>query len=112
MSEIITFISSIGGSTLLTAGLIFLARNWISERIKNAIKHEYDEKLETHKAQLKLIEAERSIRLTRVFEKTAEIVAATYEKLWAFHKAVEDCTQNGDHSDFTQSQELQEDIQS
>jgi hypothetical protein len=108
MSEIITFISSVGGSALLTAGLIFLARNLIAERLKNAIKHEYDEKLETHKAQLRreydreieqlkaqlqIAAAERSIRLSRVFDKTADTIATTYAKLLAFQKAVEVYTQ-------------------
>jgi hypothetical protein len=112
MQNILTIISSVSFSALLAAALIFLTKSWISERIKNAIKHEYDEKLETHKAQLKLVEAERRIRLTRVFEKTAETIATTYAKLWAFHKAVEDCTQSGDHSDFAHSQELKMSIQS
>lgn len=112
MSDLITILSSVGISALLSAALIFLAKSWMLERLKNAIKHEYDEKLETHKAQLKLLEAERSIRLTRVFEKTAETIATTYAKLWAFHKAVEDCTQRGDHSDFAQNQELERNIQS
>jgi hypothetical protein len=61
--------------------VLFLGRNWILERLRGAIKNEYDEKLETYKAQLKArndeqleqikarlqIDAnEKSIRLTRV----------------------------------------------
>jgi hypothetical protein len=45
-------LSAVGGfvaSGLLTFGL----REWISARIKTAIQHDYDRKLETHKAQLK-----------------------------------------------------------
>ena len=49
MNEIATIASSVGLSGLL----VWLTKSWISERLKNAIKHEYDEKLETHKAQLK-----------------------------------------------------------
>jgi len=51
--DIVTILSSAGVSALLSAGLIFLARNWLSERIKGAIKNEYDQKLESHKAQLR-----------------------------------------------------------
>jgi hypothetical protein len=127
MSEIITFISSVGGSALLSAGLVFLARNLISERLKNAIAHEYNQKLETHKAQLRrdydkeieklkaqlqIAAAERSIRLTRVFDTIAETVATTYAKLLVFQKAVEDYTQIGGHSDFARTQELQRSMQS
>lgn len=121
MPDVNTILSSVGVSTLLSAALVFLARNWISERIKNAIKHEYDEKLETHKAKLKIesdkeIEqlktrlqiaaAERSIRLTRVFEKTAETVATIYAKLQALKTATENYTQLLEPSDDPQRLEL------
>jgi hypothetical protein len=49
----ITVISSSAISGLLSAGLIWLSKTWISERLKGAIKDEYDTKLESHKAQLK-----------------------------------------------------------
>ncbi len=51
------FIQSIFASAVvsasLTAGLIWLSKTWISERLKKAIKNEYDQNLETHKAILK-----------------------------------------------------------
>ena len=50
---ILTFIISTTVSVLLMSALIFLSKSWLSERLKNAIKHEYDEKLEAHKAKLK-----------------------------------------------------------
>ena len=37
---------------MLSGVLIWLSKNWITERLKNAIKHEYDTKLELHKALL------------------------------------------------------------
>jgi hypothetical protein len=103
MPDILTLLSSVGISALLTAALIFLTKNWIGERIKGAIKNEYDQKLETHKAQLKaqsdvsleefkaklqLAASERNIRLTRVFEDTVETISGTYSRLLAFHDAV------------------------
>ena len=110
MPDLITILSSVGFSGLLSAAIIFLAKSWISERLKNAIKHEYDEKLETHKAKLKcesdreiehlktqlqIAAAERNIRLSRVFERTAETIAATYAKLLAFYQTAQDYMQPG-----------------
>lgn len=39
---------SIGGGII-----VWLARTWISERLKQSIQHEYDQKLETHKTELR-----------------------------------------------------------
>jgi hypothetical protein len=44
---------TIAASTFLTTVLIFLAKNWYLERIKNAIKYEYDRKIEALKIELK-----------------------------------------------------------
>ena len=49
----IQVITSASVSTALAALLLWLTKSWISERLKNAIKNEYDQKLESHKAQLK-----------------------------------------------------------
>ena len=40
-------------SSILSGLLIWMTKSWIAERLKNSIKSEYDQKLETHKAQLK-----------------------------------------------------------
>jgi hypothetical protein len=103
MPDVLTILSSLVASGLLSAALLWLTKNWISERLKNAIKHEYDEKLETHKAQLKsqsdvsierlksqlqVTAAERNVRYSKIFERTAETVAETYKRLLAFHDAV------------------------
>lgn len=95
---------TIFGSVSLSAVLVFLVRNWISERLKASIQHEYEQKLETHKAQLKsqseielariknqselevtrlkaqleIAAAERNVQYSRVFEKTLEVIAETY----------------------------------
>ncbi len=103
MQEILTVIVSIVTSGLLSGGLIWLTKSWITERLKNAIKHEYDEKLETHKAQLKsqseveierlksqlqIAASENNVRFSKVFERTAETIATTHEKLLALQDAV------------------------
>ena len=49
----ITVISSAASSAVLSGLLLWLTKTWVSERLKNAIKAEYDTKLESHKAQLK-----------------------------------------------------------
>lgn len=41
------FSGGLGGALL-----VWLLRGWISERLKHSIRHEYSQKLETHKAQL------------------------------------------------------------
>jgi len=48
MDTILSIISGSIGGALLTG----LLRNWISERLKQSIQHEYAQKLETHKAEL------------------------------------------------------------
>jgi len=60
---VLTLVSSAGVSTILATALLFLYRTWISERLKNAIRYEYEIQkaavahehmmlLETHKAEL------------------------------------------------------------
>jgi len=66
---ILSILSSITFSGVLTAALVFLLRNWISQRLKSAIEHEYAEKLETFKARLK---AEHDIALEKIKASNAQ----------------------------------------
>ncbi|MFP3497026.1 hypothetical protein SB759_22610 [Pseudomonas sp. SIMBA_059] len=52
-SIILTIISSAGVTTALLTALVWLLRNWISERLRAGIKHEYDDRLEKLKAELR-----------------------------------------------------------
>jgi len=52
---VLTLLASATVSAALTGALIYLSKTVIGERIKNSIKHEYDQKLEAHKATLKVI---------------------------------------------------------
>lgn len=105
MTDLITILSSGALSTLLALAIIYLSKTWISERLKSSIQSEYAQKLETHKAQLKaesevtivklrsdleIAANERSIKLSEVFEKQADVIAATYSKLVALMRAA-DC---------------------
>ena len=100
-------LSTIFSSGALSAALVFLLRNWISERIKTSIQHEYDQKLETHKAQLKseseiaiekfkselqVAAAERNFRFSHVFQRTADVIAEIYRILIELRGAVESYT--------------------
>ena len=90
------FVVPVITSAGVSAALVWLAKSWISEQLKNAIKSEYDQKLETHKAQLKAqsdVEIERlrsqlnitglehGVRFSKLHEKRAEVIAETYALL-------------------------------
>lgn len=98
-------LTSVTVSVILVAALGWLTRSWISERLKNAIKHEYDEKLETHKSQLKaqsdveleklradlsIAAAERQFKFTKLHERRAEVIAETYALLQEVHSRLGD----------------------
>ena len=87
------FVVPVITSSGVSAALVWLAKSWISEQLKNAIKSEYYQKLETHKAQLKAqsdVEIERlrsqlnitglehGVRFAKLHEKRAEVIAETY----------------------------------
>ncbi len=76
--------------------LIWVTKSWVSERLKNAIKSEYDQRLETHKAQLKsqmdveveklksslsIAAAERHVKFSKLHEERASVIAETYSLL-------------------------------
>ncbi len=100
---VVDAIFSIGSAALTASGILFLAKTWMSERIKNSIKNEYDQKLETHKAELKaksdveieklrsqlhVTATEHTIKYSRLYEKRAEIIAETYSTLKALLDAL------------------------
>ena len=90
-------------SVILSGVLVFLLRNWISSRIKDSIKHEYDCKLELIRAEAKLenelklesIKQEFSFKLAEAEIKTnwlqqrmANEIEEIYKLLWTFRKKV------------------------
>lgn len=93
-------LSSAAVSAFLSGFVIWLTKSWISERLKNSIKNEYDEKLETHKAQLKAqadVESERlrsqlsiaatehQVKFSRLHDKRADVIAELYGLLVQAH---------------------------
>ncbi len=74
----------------------FFLKSWISERLKNSIKHEYDQKLETYQSQLKSqseIELEKlrstlsietvksNVKFSYLLEKRANVLGKIYSIL-------------------------------
>jgi hypothetical protein len=77
----------------------------LSERLKNAIKHEYDVRLESHKAvlqaesgaeierlraELSIAAAQRNVTFSKLHERRLAVIAATYAKLDAAYVAIVD----------------------
>lgn len=116
MNEFLTsLITSVTASAALTGVLVWLSKTWLSERLKHAIKHEYDaqlevnkatlkaqfdEKIETHKAQLKaqtdvenerlksqlsILAAEHQVRFSGLHNKRAEVISEIYALLVQAH---------------------------
>jgi hypothetical protein len=101
------WLASTFGTTFVLGTLGFLARNWIIERLKNSIKLEYDKELETHKnnlnhtselaitkltAELESKASEQNIKLTRVFEDQAEVIAQIYSNFVALINSIQEYT--------------------
>lgn len=89
-------IASAGVSAALSSFMIWITKTWLSERLSQSIRSEYNQKLETHKAQLKAssdIEIERlrsqlnisasehQVRFAKMHEARAEVIAETYSLL-------------------------------
>src|SRR5712664_4066698 len=100
MTDALTVLLSTGAGTAAA----WISKNMFLERLKNSIRAEYEEKLETHKAQLKcesdkeierlraqlqIASAERNVQYSRVFDQTAEIISETYSRLWVFMNAID-----------------------
>jgi hypothetical protein len=100
-----TIITSAFVSAILVGLLLFLTKSWISERLKNAIKSEYDLKLESYKVELKaesevaienlksrlsVAATEHQIRFSRLHESRAEVIAETYALLRNLYEKVAD----------------------
>lgn len=74
-------LSSVVFSTLASAALVWLLREWISARLKKSIQHEYDVKLEAYKAAYQKMLAENEIRFGRWHEEKAKAIKDIYINL-------------------------------
>ena len=84
---IINVITSVLFSGLLAGLLIWLSREWISARLKGSIQHEYDQKLEAHKAQLEAKNEVARLELKATIEREAAIHAVAHASFSEGQKA-------------------------
>jgi hypothetical protein len=80
-------ISNIITSSAISGLLIWLSREWISARIKASIQHEYDQKLEAHKARLKAENEFSLLEIRTALEREAALHAAAYASFSEGQKA-------------------------
>jgi hypothetical protein len=71
-SFILSLLSAVGVSTALSGVVIWLTRNWIGERLKNGIKHEYDIKLSALNNELRIQANAQAAQLKASIEREAE----------------------------------------
>jgi hypothetical protein len=110
MENALTVFGSILGGSAFSVLVVFILRTWISERIKNSIKHEYEKEMELYKAvnqrdlehrkaeyqgdverlksELAVAAAMRQIRFSHLHERSAKIVAGTWRKLCRVQEAL------------------------
>jgi hypothetical protein len=89
-----SFITALVTSGALTAAILWIARLWVSERLKQSIGHEYSTELEKHKATLKaefdFKLAEHQSALTSENAVALERLRADLSVAAASHKAAHD----------------------
>lgn len=90
---LLSSVSSVGLIALLT----YLCRNWLLERLKASVKHEYDLKLESYKSQI-----------TRREQAYEEIIVALYDMIKYFRIHKEDYGQGTGLSDDRERKLLQD----
>jgi len=103
MQEVVTALTSAAG----TGGICFLIfKVWFEkacakqlETHKAQLSRENEFEIASFKHKLELAAAERHVQYSRVFDKTAEVIAETYGKLLALKNAADDYTQLLEPSD-------------
>ena len=83
----IAIFTSVAASGALSAVLIWLSREWISTRLKSSIQHEYDQKLESIKAQLKAQGELALVELRTGIERHTALVALAHSSFAEGQKA-------------------------
>lgn len=75
-------------SSALLLGLAWLFRTWITERLKNAVKHEYDREIEAYRSTLALVQSATAEGQRAAVEARIE----AFDRLWRAMLAVRDNT--------------------
>ena len=76
-----TLLSSAAFSAAVCGLVMWLLREWISTRLKKAIQHEYDVKLEGYKAGYTRFLTENEIRFSRWHEEKLKAIKEVYSDL-------------------------------
>jgi hypothetical protein len=79
---LLTVFSSAAVSTVLTGLLLWLLKNLISERLKGAIRFEYDEKLKRVDMELTRLSEDRTRKLERLLKHYERQIEEFYGPLW------------------------------
>jgi hypothetical protein len=99
----IDLLQSFGSGAIAGTAVVFLAREWISTRIKESIMNEYAMKFHAYKTEveqqntieverlrnnLHLMAAEHQVKFSGLHEKRAETLAGTFERLHHLQRSV------------------------
>lgn len=98
---LLSFLASAATGAILSAMVAWLCKSWISERLKAAIQHEYNEKFETFKvklqadsaiemeklrSQLNINAAERQIQFSGLYQIRGQVITRLYDMLVIAHR--------------------------
>ncbi|WP_144006887.1 hypothetical protein [Pelomonas sp. KK5] len=101
---LLNVLTSTGVATVLVGVVTYLLQNVLIERMRAAVKSEFDAKLETHKAELaatnakeleqfksrlQIQAAQDGVAFSRLHERRITAIERTYRKLHDLHKAVD-----------------------
>lgn len=77
--EIVKILWSMVPGGVTAAALVFLLRGWITQRLKQSIKSEYDRKLEDHKAELTRANDVHLVELNAKYENAKQVLEHNLE---------------------------------
>ena len=77
-----TFFAALAGTSIAGAVVVFLTKTWIETRLKESIKHEYDQKLEQFKQALEASRLEKQ-KIELVSELIAEWMANPHGEIFS-----------------------------
>ena len=83
----LSILASAGVSGALVSLLIWFSKEWISTRLKISIQHEYDQKLESLKSQLKAQSDVALVELRAAIEQQANLLAGAHSSFAEGQKA-------------------------
>lgn len=85
---VISILATTAVSSVLLLGLAWLLRAWIMERLKNAVKHQYDREIEAYRSTLALVQSATAEGQRAAIEARMQ----AFDRLWHAMLAVRDNT--------------------